>query len=100
MPSPLKVKGHKKYGGRKKGTLDKKVVDVRAFSQKLFGGLFNDPDYLLALKDRIERGKESPEIVKVLLGYGYGKPPEKIQLTGLNGGPLEITHHDERLTRV
>jgi len=26
MPSPLKVKGHKKYGGRKKDTKNKKTI--------------------------------------------------------------------------
>jgi hypothetical protein len=86
--------------GRPLGSPNKSTIIIRDFSRKLFGGLFKDPKYLAALRDRILRGKEHPAIVALLLGYGYGKPPDKLIIDDerTDGGGTE--RRDELIERL
>lgn len=83
-PSRFK-KGKPPGPGRPKGLPNKATMEIRRFSQQLFGGLFKDPQYKKALRDRIMRGKEPPANIALLLAYGYGKPPEKITIEDPDG---------------
>lgn len=91
-PSRFK-KGKPPGPGRPKGKLNKATIEIRKFTQGLFRGLFKDPAYKKALRDRIMRGKEHPANIALLLAYGYGKPPEKITIEdpeGVLGGGGQI----------
>lgn len=78
-------KGKPPGPGRPKGSVPKAVLEVRKFCQGLMGGLFKDPKYKRALRDRILRGKEHPAIVQAILAYAYGKPADKIILEDPDG---------------
>lgn len=96
-------KGKPPGPGRPKGRLNKATLEIRAFSQKLFGGLFKDPNYKKALRDRILRGKEPPANVALLLAYGYGKPPDKLIIEdpdGTFGTPVTGARREELIERL
>lgn len=99
MPPHRYAKGHKKMGGRKKGGLNKKTLEIAQFSRELFADVFKDPAFAQQVKNKILAGKESP-LVMELLKYGYGKPPDKIQLSGPDGGPIEINDADALLDKL
>lgn len=82
--NPAFVKGMKKVGGRTKGSVNKYAGVGREFARRMLG----DKEYLKSLRERLRRGK-APEIEKLLFLYAYGRPLEKIELTGADGGPIE-----------
>lgn len=91
-------KGKPPGPGRPKGSIDKNVLAIRHFCQSLMGGLFKDPKYKAALRDRIMRGKEHPAVVQAILAYGYGKPKDTIVLENPDGsGALEGAARREEL---
>lgn len=97
-PNPSRFQPGKKPGpGRPKGRLSDATLQIRKFSQDLFSGLFKDPKYKAALRDRILRGKEHPAIIQTLLAYGYGKPPDKFIVSNPDGSPLEGAARREEL---
>ena len=89
MPGHRFPKGHPQYGGRKPGQLNKKTLEIQAFSRQLFAEVFRDPQFVERLKLQILSGKES-HLTLELLRYAYGKPPDRVQLTGEDGGPLAL----------
>ena len=62
--------GHKKFGGRKKGSLNKTTRLAQLLAQKIL----LDPKYLKCLRARIIDDKPSPDIEKMLWRYGFGEP--------------------------
>ena len=95
--SHLFKKGWKGGPGRPKGSIDKAVLEIRKFSQKLFGGLFRDKKFKAALRDRIMRGKESPQVMALLLAYGFGRPPEQLIVSNPDGSALDGAARREEL---
>lgn len=81
------IKGMKRPegAGRKKGTPNKASADHRAFCQKFL----TNKEYRQDLERRIRAGK-AIEIEKLLYQYAYGKPPDKVELTGKDGQPLSL----------
>lgn len=95
-------KGKPPGPGRPKGSIDKNTLAIRRFCQSLMGGLFKDPAYKRALRDRIMRGKEHPAIVQAILAYGYGKPKEHLIIEdrdGITGGE-GAARRDELIERL
>lgn len=68
-------KGHARYGGRAKGTLNKSTADIKALAQKHGGDVIAMLAKLMQNADsdqaKIAAGKE-------LLDRGYGKPTQVI----------------------
>lgn len=62
-------------GGRPKGTLNKATIEIKALAQQLL----SDPDYLHALKWRLQHG-EAGAVEPLLYHYGYGKPKETLEV--------------------
>lgn len=67
-----------KYGGRTKGTPNKKTTEVAQMCRLIV----QDPEYLAALRVRALEGKLGP-MEPLLWHYAHGKPKDKIQVEQL-----------------
>jgi hypothetical protein len=65
-------RGHKPMGGRPKGSLNRKTIEVREFAR----GLIEDPEYQSSLRRRVIEGK-APQMEMLLFKYAYGQPVER-----------------------
>lgn len=63
---------------RQKGIPNKATREIKDFAQQVL----TDPDYVAALKIRLKRGTAGA-VEPLLYQYGYGKPKETIDLSGL-----------------
>ena len=62
--------GHEKFGGRKKGSLNKATRQA----QKAAREIINHPKYRKGLLGWMIDAQPSPEIEKMLWKYGFGEP--------------------------
>ena len=83
-------KGHKKLGGRKAGTPNKRTLDLKEF----FRGLLTDPIILQKWKDELHSskplGRSNFKLIELAYAYAWGKPKEKIDL-GVSAEDLHFT---------
>ena len=91
-------KGHEKQGGRQKGTPNKSTAEVKAYCQEfgedIISMLLNLAHYSIDPRVRIMAGKE-------ILDRGYGRPPQGVELSGPEGGPIEtVDLSDKELARL
>lgn len=70
--------------GRPKGAKNKQTVEIREMARRLV----NDAAYRRALKKRLQDGELSPPMETLLWHYAYGKPSDKVEVTGAEGGEL------------
>jgi hypothetical protein len=77
--------GHKR-GGRPPGRLNKKTLEIRAFAESVVGS----EAYRKNLQARLSAGTLAPALEAMLYHYAYGKPPERVELTGADQGPLRV----------
>lgn len=66
--------GHTKVGGRKKGTPNKRTLDGEAWAR----AIVDDPQVRDVLLEQARAGILPTEILKTLLAYAFGKPPEVV----------------------
>lgn len=71
--------------GRPKGSKNKKTAEVRLLALRMV----SDPAYLASLTDRLNAGK-APHMEPVMWHYAYGKPKESVEVTGADGGPVQV----------
>ena len=83
---PQFVKGKKPGPGRPKGRLNNKTLEAREFATSVI----DSPSYRASVQARAESGTLPPAIEAMLWHYSKGKPPEKIELTGEDGGALQV----------
>ena len=76
----------RKTGGRQKGTPNKATTDVGAVCRQLV----EDPEYRKYFAHRLAVGQLPPALEAMTWHYAYGKPQERMELTGSGGGPLVI----------
>lgn len=76
--------------GRKKGTRNKNTRDAEAVCRKLI----EDKGYRKSFKDRLHAGTLPGSLEAMLFHYAYGKPKERVEVTGVNGGPIVYTWLD------
>lgn len=74
---PGRPKGTPKTGGRQKGTPNKATVEIREIAR----ALVEDPAYVASLRERLIAG-EAPHMETLLHHYAYGKPPERVEVSG------------------
>ena len=72
--------------GRKKGQTCQRVVETREFCR----GVVDDPTYRAGLRQRLREGTASPAIEQLVWFYAVGKPPDKLELSGPGGSPLQL----------
>ena len=70
--------------GRKLGQQNRATQEIRTFARKLL----NDRDYLKNLRKALKDLSLDPGLIRMLYQYGYGRPPEKLELSGPDGGPI------------
>ena len=72
--------------GRPKGRKDDKTLEAEAFSRSIL----SDDLYRADLLSRAQTGRLAPATETMLWAYGWGKPKERVELTGENSGPLQV----------
>ena len=86
----------KKTGGRQRGTPNKATVLKRKDLEALSAMLLDTEAYEQSLVQRIIEGR-APQIEMFLLQHRYGTPKSSLELTGKDGGPVEIADARDRL---
>ena len=71
--------------GRRKGSVNVVLRNARDFAISCV----NDPDYQEKLIARLQAGRAG-RMEELLWYYAHGKPPEHIELTGKDGGAIEV----------
>ena len=64
--------------GRKKGTLNKKSVEIAAFARSVL----EDPEYRQNVRMQAQAGVLSPTLETLLYGYAYGRPAQRLIAPG------------------
>lgn len=80
------VKGDKR-AGRPKGRENNATVEVRELARGL---TTRNAGYLARLRARLKSGKVAPAVETMLWAYAEGKPKERVEVTGLDGSPLQV----------
>lgn len=81
-----KPPGYPKSGGRTKGTKNKASNGIRKFALNML----MDREYRRELRKKLKDHSIDPGIHRMLYQYAYGRPPETIELTGKDGGPIKV----------
>ena len=81
--------------GRPKGVRNKAAREIKERARDLM----ENPDYLKALKRRLEAGR-APHMETLLCHYAYGKPKEVIEYSGPGGGPIQVQPVPADLARL
>jgi hypothetical protein len=79
----------KKTGGRQRGSVNRATVEVRAVS----AALLDDPAYRAALTERLLSGTLSPALEAMLWYYAYGRPTDRVEMTGADREPTRVIFH-------
>lgn len=58
--------------------------------------LLNSEEYRASLRDRIKSKTLSPAVEVMLWHYGYGKPPETVEITDNRGDVSQMTPEQQR----
>ncbi len=82
---PGRPTGEKKTGGRKKGSKNRRTVEVEMFLRPALPAAKRRVKELLASKDE----EIALKTATLLLGYVFGKPRERRELSGPDGGAIE-----------
>ena len=68
-------KGHKKQGGRKKGTPNKVTLEVK----NLLQSILEDPEYQASLRERMIAGR-APQLEVLGFYYAMGRPRHQVKV--------------------
>ncbi len=84
-------KGHKQ-GGRPKGSQNRVTKEVREMTR----ALVDDPEYQETLRNRLLTGDLPAGMETMIWYYAFGKPKDRVELTGADDGPVRISSEDLR----
>lgn len=76
----------RKTGGRKPGTKNK----IQSGVQEWALGVVEDPVYRAKLLERLHNGTLHTTLETMVWHYAYGRPVERHEVTGADGGPLVV----------
>ena len=76
--------------GRKKGTQNKVIVEVRLVAQQIARRILEDPVVQALWLQEARNGTMPLAREQMLAKYAWGVPVERQETTGAGGGPLEI----------
>lgn len=74
----------RKTGGRTKGTPNKASGEISTRCK----ALIESEDYQQMFVSRLTHGTLPPALEALTWHYAYGKPKERVELTGADGGPI------------
>lgn len=83
--NPFWHKGMPKIGGRTKGTPNAVLRNAREFAL----ACLNDPVYQKKLVERLKAGRAG-RMEELLWHYAHGKPTEHVEVTGADGGAIQV----------
>jgi hypothetical protein len=79
-------KGHPRYGGRQKGTKNKRLA-LEEFLDKVF----EQVDPAQKIIELLGRPDSDARVLLRLMEYRYGQPQQRVELTGADGGAIQHT---------
>ena len=83
------AKGGKRSGsGRKKGGTDSEMLKRKIQAH------FSDKEVKQLILDAKAMAKKRPEIMKFLLEQIFGKAPQRVEMSGLDGEPIVLKWED------
>ena len=95
--------GRKTNGGKRTGAGRKSRAE-EAGLQRLLEECFTDADRRACIKALVARTKPgknfSMEAVKLLFAYAYGKPVDRQEITGAEGGSVQVNVILEQIDKV
>jgi hypothetical protein len=71
--------------GKPKGAIGRATREIRAFARETL----ESAPYVESLRRRLIRGT-APHMETLLHHYAYGKPPDKVEVTGEDGQPMGL----------
>lgn len=77
--------GQPKLAGRRKGTPNKATFEIQQACREYGPAMIARLVHLANSRD----GHIAIKAIGLLLAYGFGKPRERVELTGTEGAPLE-----------
>lgn len=83
---PQFEKGKKPGPGRPKGRLNNATLEAKQFCASIVDG----HAYRQRLQERALEGSLPPALEQMIWHYAKGKPPDKVEVTGDEGGPLRV----------
>jgi hypothetical protein len=78
--------GKRPGAGRPKGSRGKRAVEVEAAAR----GIVEDPEVQAMMLKQAKEGLLPAPIMQMLYAYSYGKPIERVQLSGDEDQPLRV----------
>jgi hypothetical protein len=84
-----------KRAGRPKGRKNAATVAV----EETCRAIVDDPAYRKNLRARAVLGELAPPVEVMLWHYGYGKPKDRVELSGPDGAPIAIAERG-KMTRA
>jgi len=96
MSSPKKTKtsfdqGHKKVGGRKKGTPNKTPSEIKTKAQSYGPEMLEI--WVTIARDKMQPGATRVSAAEKVVEYGYGKVTQAFSFGGGEGATLQVEHH-------
>ena len=70
--------------------LDEQEGKPRRTGKEAWTALLNDPHVVARYHIMAREGRLPPDVLKQLMNYDWGRPPEKVELTGKDGGPVSV----------
>lgn len=90
---------HANKKGRPKGSRNKTVLQRMSDAETFARNVIDDPDYLKMLKDRAVAGILSPACEGLLWYYAFGKPVNRVEISGGTGTDLSECTNEELADR-
>ena len=92
----------RKTGGRRKGSINKSTPELPALVAARLErdtvvdrcrALIESDEYQTYFRHRLMVGQLAPALEALSWYYAYGKPRERVEVTGADGGPIEVHDH-------
>jgi hypothetical protein len=84
---PWGAKKGERRGGRQKGSRNKRTHDVEAYARSIV----EDPEVQAMMRKQAQQGTLPAPLMQMLHAYAYGKPVERVELSGDEDKPVQVT---------
>ena len=81
-----KGKGKSPGSGRKKGSRNKRTVDVEAYARRIV----EDPEVQAMMLKQAQQGTLPAPLMQMLYAYSFGKAVDRVEVSGDQDKPLRV----------